>query len=98
MLALGILLVVQNASFTLVSRARNSRSLLFHLWASVISNGIFFSSQLLMFSSIVDIARRGDVWAGLQLGAFYVACTTFGSVLMHFFSMHYIEKGKRTIG
>lgn len=35
------LVVLQNASFTLVSRARNSKSLWYHGIASVLSNGIW---------------------------------------------------------
>ena len=35
-----LLVILQNASFTLVSRARNSPSLMYHGIASVLSNGM----------------------------------------------------------
>jgi hypothetical protein len=38
---LFFLVLLQNASFTLVSRARNSKSLAYHAGAAVLSNGIW---------------------------------------------------------
>jgi hypothetical protein len=61
--------ILQNASFTLVSRARNSKSLLFHAIASVFSNGIWFA--------VVRQVTAPDPNIGL-LGAVYVAGTVTG--------------------
>lgn len=75
--------ILQNASFTLVSRARNSDSLWFHAIASVFSNGIWFF--------VVRMVTKQDPNT-LLLGVVYVAGTVTGSVLMHHLSMKYIEK------
>jgi hypothetical protein len=75
--------ILQNASFTLVSRARNSDNLWFHGIASVLSNGIWFG--------VVRMVTKQDPNTWL-LGAVYVAGTVTGSVLMHHLSMKYIEK------
>lgn len=81
LLMLG-LTVLQNASFTLVSRARNTNSIIFHGFASVLSNGIWllvikqvvtnFNSPVLMFT--------------------YLVGSVSGSLLMHYISMNYLEK------
>lgn len=91
-----LLLVVQNAAFTWVSRARNSGSLGYHAVAAVFSNGIWFVSQFLLISMV---AKPGMPLAEIvQLGLIYVAGTVVGSVLMHYVAIHWLEKGKRKVG
>lgn len=85
---LFLLVVGQNASFTLVSRARNSGSLAFHAGAAVLSNGVW----LLVFRQMVT--KIEDPAAMLT----YLAATVAGSVLMHYVSMRWLEKGKRKVG
>lgn len=78
------LTVLQNASFTLVSRARNSSSLSYHAIASVLSNGIW----LLVIRHVVN---NFDNWL---LMVTYVIGSVTGSVLTHFVAMKYFEKKK----
>lgn len=75
--------ILQNASFTLVSRARNSKSMIFHAIAAILSNGIWF----VVVRQVVS--PDPNTWL---LGAVYVAGTVTGSVLMHYLSMNFIEK------
>lgn len=82
------LTILQNASFTLVSRARNSSSLSFHAIAAVFSNGIW----LLVIRNVVMNLTN---W---QLMVAYLVGSVIGSVLMHYISMKYFEKGKRKVG
>ena len=77
--------ILQNASFTLVSRARNSNSLLFHGFASVLSNGIWF---------IVVRQVTQDKLDTLYLGITYTVAAVIGSISMHYISMNYLEKHK----
>ena len=94
----AILLLIQNASFTLVSRARNSGSLKFHATAAIGSNLIWFLSQVIVVDKIVS-ALRSHNWGLIALTAlFYTIFTVIGSVSMHHISMKYIEKGKRKVG
>lgn len=90
------LLVVQNAAFTWVSRARNSGSVGYHAVASVASNGIWFVSQFLLIGMVAkpDMPMNEIV----TLGLVYVAGTVTGSVLMHIASLRWLEKGKRKVG
>lgn len=78
------LTVLQNASFTLVSRARNSNSLTYHTIASVLSNGIW----LLVIRNVV---ANFDNWI---LMVTYLIGAVCGSVTMHYISMHYFENKK----
>jgi hypothetical protein len=79
------LTIVQNASFTLVSRARNSGSLLYNGMASVLSNGIWLMVM-------VYVVREIDSW---DMRAAYILGATIGSVLMQWFAMTYLEKPKK---
>jgi hypothetical protein len=90
------LLVIQNAAFTWVSRARNSASLSYHAVAATFSNGVWFASQFALIASVIrpDMTTARAVY----LGAVYVAGTVLGSVLMHWFTMRYLESGSRRAG
>lgn len=87
-LSLAVLVVCQNASFTLVSRARNSSSIAFHAMAATLSNGVW----LLVFRQMV--MRIEDVSSMIV----YLVASVTGSILMHHISMRWIEKGKRKVG
>lgn len=90
------LLVLQNAAFTWVSRARNSGSLAYHATASVFSNGIWFVSNIFLIGMV---AKPGMDFAQLwPLASIYIAGTVSGSILMHYVSMRWLESGKRRVG
>lgn len=86
-LLLFVTTVLQNASFTLVSRARNSSSLTYHTAAAVCSNGIW----LLVIRQVVQNLNS----VGMMFT--YLVASVFGSVMMHYISMKYIETGKRKV-
>ena len=88
----GLLLVGQNAAFTLVSRARNSHNLVYHAWASLLSNGVWFVSNFILFGAFIDIMRNSNWWLAGGVGLFYVACTMLGSLGMHYLALHHIER------
>lgn len=89
----GVLLLLQNGSFTWVSRARNSGSVLYNGIASVFSNGIWMLGQSII---VVNIAQaKAPLW---KMVLFYAALCTVGSVVSHWVLMKYVEKGKRKVG
>lgn len=92
-----LVLILQNAAFTWVSRARNSGSLAYHAVASVFSNGIFFFTNFYLIYTVSKSADT-DVWTALGLAAVYICGTVTGSVTMHYVSMRWLEKGKRKVG
>lgn len=79
-----LLVVLQNASFTLVSRARNSSSLLYHALASIVSNSIW----LLVIRQVVLNFDRIDLMVT------YVVGSVCGGIGMHYVSMRFFEKKK----
>lgn len=81
-LIMFLLVVLQNASFTLVSRARNSQSLLYHTIASLLSNGIW----LLVIRQVVLNLDRIDLMIT------YLIASVAGSIGMHYLAMKYFEK------
>jgi hypothetical protein len=90
-LAWAGLLVVQNAAFTLVSRARNSSSLVYHAAAALGSNGVWFASQFLLFGFMLDALARGTWLYAIALGGWYSLWTIVGSVGMHYIALTRIE-------
>ncbi len=95
-LAWSMLLVIQNASFTWVSRARNSGSLGYHAVAAVFSNGVWFASQFILIGVVVKELKTIPAIVGAA--TLYVASTVIGSVAMYWVSMRYLERGKRSVG
>ena len=89
-LAWAMLLILQNASFTWVSRARNSSNYLYHAIAAIFSNGIWFASQIF----IIDIAVKNisNPKELALIGVLYIVSTVSGSVFMHWVCMHKLEK------
>jgi hypothetical protein len=96
--AWGLMLLLQNASFTWVSRARNSRSLSYHAVASVCSNGVWF------LNLGVAVNKINDAWASESMSLivmttlFYTVFTVVGSVGMHHVLMTKVERGHPTRG
>lgn len=78
------LTILQNASFTLVSRARNSNSLLYHTIASILSNGIW----LLVIKNVVTNFEN------VTLMITYLIGSVIGSISMHYIAMKYFENKK----
>jgi NhaP-type Na+/H+ or K+/H+ antiporter len=92
----GFMLLVQNASHTWTSRARNSRSLRYHAVAAVFSNGVWFVSLGVAVDKIRD--AQGDPWLFAATALFYTVCTVIGSVGMHHILMTRVETGNRCVG
>lgn len=94
----ALFLLLQNASFTFVSRARNSGSYLLHAIAAVLSNGVFIAAQFISVGVIIDLIAHGSWLQKVAAGAFYTTFTVTGSVAMHWVGINFIEQGKRKVG
>jgi hypothetical protein len=80
-----LLLLLQNAAFTFVSRARQSKNLQLHAMMAIFSNGFF------IFILTTYAAHYDNIWLKL----WYIVCTTVGSVHAHSLSISKIEEAKR---
>ena len=91
-------LVAQNFAFTFVSRARNSGSLKRHLIAGIASNGVWFVSQIIIFSKMFAM-MTGKYGLGMAIftALYYTAFTLLGSLVAHYWSLKN-EKGKSAVG
>lgn len=95
----GVLWFIQNASFTAVSRARNSGSDMYHALMAIPSNGIWYVSQFIMIGAVTSFIDGAHIWPqGVLLGIEYIICTVSGSVAAGHVLREYIEKGKRKVG
>lgn len=92
------LLVLQNAAFTFVSRARNSGSYGLHIVAAFASNGVWMTTQFVSLAVMIDVIKTGTLREKVAVGLFYSVCTVVGSVAMHWVGKTFIEKGNRKVG
>jgi hypothetical protein len=94
----GAILLLQNYSFTFVSRARNSGSLGRHVKAAILSNGVWFVSQIFAVKAFMDIITGHYGWGmAIFAAAFYTSFTVGGSVAAHYIALA-TEKGKAAVG
>ena len=78
----AVLLIAQNASFTAVSRARNSNSLWYNGVASTISNGVWLVNQFIAVNKFLDVKKSGNLWELAAVVVFYTFFTATASVGM----------------
>jgi hypothetical protein len=91
-------LLAQNFAFTFVSRARSSASIVRHAKASLMSNGIWIVSQIIMLGPMMDFltGKHGTVKQMLA-EMVYTVSTMAGSLYAHFHALK-TEKGKSAVG
>lgn len=92
----SLLLVLQNASFTWVSRARNSGSVAYNALASVFSNLIWFVGQLIVVNKIIEYKNNPQMLAICAF--FYTVFCVSGSVSAQYVLMRWVERGRRKVG
>lgn len=97
LVALFLLASVQNAAFTWVSRSRNSGDVKYHAVAAVFSNGVWFLTQVLIWTQLWERVTAGEYMELVVPCLVYVSGTTLGSCLA---MAHLLksEKGKRRVG
>lgn len=93
-----LVLFVQGASFTWVSRARNSGSVAYASLAGLFSHGLWFASQVFLIVKIVEFARAAGPVAIVAFGVFYVSAVLSGQSAMMIVAMRWLEKGHRAVG
>lgn len=83
LLVWAILLFLQAAAGTWLSRARNGKSLRFHLLASFVSYIVWFVSQVVMVDQLVFALKSENLYRIILMGFIFTGASTFGGVLTH---------------
>ena len=86
----GVLLVLQNASHTVSSRAKNSTNLWYSAGAGVFSNGIWFASQFFIVGHIIE--AHGNPARIALVAFYYISLTVAGTVGAHAFCLRVERK------
>jgi hypothetical protein len=94
----GFIFFFQNFAFTLVSLARNSSSVVRHAIGMVFSNGIWFTSQMYIFTAMCAMLI-GKLGHKIQIfrALFYTLVSVSGALVGHYMSLQ-TEKGKAAVG
>lgn len=77
----GLLLIVQQASQTFISRARNGDNLRTHALASAVSNSVWLVGQFIILDQWAKV--KGDTLATVLTAVYYVVFCVLGSVSVH---------------
>lgn len=89
----GVLLMLQQASHTATSRARNTKGakgLWYNGIASVFSNGVWFCSQLFIVTLLIE--AKDDLHKFFYTLLFYIFFCVIGSVSMHWYMLKWEKK------
>lgn len=95
--ALCVFVFFQNMSFTWTSRSRNSGNPSTHRKAALLSNGIWFASNVLFLKTLWPRIEAGEWYWVILAGLAYTISTTEGSVFM-MKRLLKSEKGKDRVG
>jgi Na+(H+)/acetate symporter ActP len=88
------ILIAQQFSYVLVSRARNSNSIMYGTIGSVASNCTYFVGQILMVDQFMKILRESNMHHAIVLGAIYITTMTLTASASQWICMRWFEKGK----
>lgn len=94
----GVLLAMTNGFSTLVSRARNTPSYSYHGICALLNHATWFVVNVMFVGVAIDIGALHETKQAAFAWVFYTLCSTLGSILVHFLSLNYFEKGNRRIG
>jgi hypothetical protein len=93
-----LVLLAQNFAFTFVSRARSSASIMRHAKASLMSNGIWIVSQVILLGPMFDYLNGTHGLSKQMLAeVVYTISTMSGSLYAHYHALK-TEKGKNAVG
>ena len=88
----SLLLAIQQFSFVVVSRARNSNNLWYGGIASVFSNGIWFLQSLLLTDGMIKVLQDSDWTTATKMGILYVTVNAVFAVIAQKVCMKWFEK------
>ncbi len=94
--AWALVLLAQNFSFVLVSRARNSTNIWYHAGCSLLSNGVWFIQNLILMGNIFEVFRNGNWAQAVGIGLFYTFFTMSGAIAAHYFALRHLERRIKT--
>lgn len=88
----SVLLILQNFTQTLSSRAKNSDHLSFHAVASAMSNGIWFVSQFILVDKMTKVLATGNYRQIIPLALFYMLFTMSGALGSQWLCIRYLDR------
>lgn len=94
----GLLLILNNGAGTLTSRARNSASYAYHGSAAMLNHACWFMVNFMFVDAAVNLGKNFGWTDALRVWLFYTACSSVGSITMHYVSINFLEKGNRRVG
>ena len=86
------ILIAQQFSYVLVSRARNSNSIMYGTIGSVAANSTYFIGQILMVDQFMKILREPNMNHALVLGAIYITIMTLTASVSQWVCMRGFER------
>lgn len=91
----AFLLVMQQFSHGVSTRAKNSNNYFYNLWAATFSNGVWICSNFILVDSVVRVMKGKDVGLAIFTAVYYTTFCVIGSMLSQWAAINYFEKGKQ---
>ncbi len=86
-------LILQQFSHGISSRAKNSNKVIYNVFASILSNGVWFFNFYIL--AVNAIERKGDLSYLFFTGLFYILFCVIGSVLSQVVAVRFVEKEEK---
>ena len=93
----GALLFAVNVAGTLTSRARNTPSLGYHAVCAMLNHACWFGQTVIFVGLTMDL-RSGTPLEMTFAFLYYSFWSTVGSIVAHWLSLNFLEKGNRRVG
>lgn len=87
----AVVLIAQQFSHGLSSRAKNSSSIRYNCVAATLSNGVWILSNFFIVSNVMTAIKTGSTGYAVAVALFYTVFCVIGSVLSQVIAMKVIE-------
>jgi hypothetical protein len=91
----AVVLILQQFSHGLSSRAKNSNSYTYNIVAATFSNGVWICSNFFLVENVLSAIKDGDLYFALRVGVFYTFFCVLGSFLSQYVAINFIEQKMR---
>jgi len=88
----ALLLVAQQFSHGLSTRAKNSSSYIYNFFAAIFSNSVWICSNFILVDTIVGSMKNSSMREAVFIALYYTVFCVIGSLLSQWAAINYFER------
>lgn len=89
----ALMLILQQFSHGISSRAKNSNKVFYNVLAAIFSNGVWFFNFYVLATNAIE--KKGDTYYLIYMGFFYIIFCVIGAVLSQIVAVYLVEKEEK---